>query len=392
VSVGIFVSGCDSTRNRILGNFVGLDPTGAAGMGTNWGIYFSGGRENVVGGSLLGSANVVSGNDQGVCFAEGAGLGNRIEGNLFGTDPTGTVLIPQNWGITLLGRVPAQIIAGNAFAGGGASGWGDGIYLDGAARGTLIRHNAFGSTPARPYLGLGSGVVCINASPRVADNRFTQCGNGLFTRGRRAQPVAVRNSFVRCGRAVRIEDDAAPNLGDLAGARASDDGGNRFDPRDRYHIVNHGTRTIMAQGNDFGTTDAAQIGAKIIDQADRPTYGPVQFLPLLGSGIAGERLVTSGEVLSLSGTCAPVPGGGAEIALTSSQPAALSVELLNVAGRHIRWLARERSVDAGLTRLLWDARDDSGLVAPAGTYLIRGGARSAGGAQAQTLTTVMLGR
>jgi hypothetical protein len=191
---------------------------------------------------------------------------------------------------------------------------------------------------------------------------------------------------------VRIEEDAAPNLGSLANTRTSDDGANRFDPRDRYHIVNHGARTIMAQGNDFGTTDAAQIGAKIIDQDDRPTYGPVQVLPLLTSGTTGDVVAASRQALSLSATCAPAGASRVEIGLTSSAPAAVSVELLNVAGRHIRWLARERAVEAGLTRLLWDARDDAGLIAPAGAYLVRASARSVGGAQAQTLTTATLAR
>jgi hypothetical protein len=398
VSVGVQMSGCNSTANRILGNYIGMGPAGVRSTGVDLGMYFIGGRQNVVGGTDLGSVNTIAGAEHGIYMGNGTGAGNRIEGNLFGTDPTGTTILPEGWAIVLQGNVPPQIIggtrpfAGNFIVGGTGSWWGDGVYIETPQRGTLVSHNTFGGTPARPNLGLGSGVVCINSSPRVADNRFTQCGNGLFARGPRAQPVAVRNVFVRCGRAVRIEEDAAPNLGSLANTRASDDGGNRFDPRDRYHIVNHGARTIMAQGNDFGTTDAAQIGAKIIDQDDRPTYGPVQVLPLLTSGTTGDVVAASRQALSLSATCAPAGASRVEIGLTSSAPAAVSVELLNVAGRHIRWLARERAVEAGLTRLLWDARDDAGLIAPAGAYLVRASARSVGGAQAQTLTTATLAR
>jgi hypothetical protein len=77
--------------NRIEGNFIGTDPSGTIDRGnSDDGVnIFGGASENVVGGSTPAARNVISGNFFEAIFVNEAN-GNRIEGNFIGTDKTGT--------------------------------------------------------------------------------------------------------------------------------------------------------------------------------------------------------------------------------------------------------------------------------------------------------------
>ena len=87
---GITIHG-DSVGNCIEGNFIGTDPTGTLDRGNiNDGVTISDGpSETVVGGTTAAARNVISGNsDTGILVANGNG--NRIQGNYIGTDKSGT--------------------------------------------------------------------------------------------------------------------------------------------------------------------------------------------------------------------------------------------------------------------------------------------------------------
>jgi hypothetical protein len=77
---------------RIVGNYLGTDPTGTQDRGNGWGIYiFSGAHDNTVGGAAPEDRNLISGNDQGGIglFSVGAD-DNRIVGNFIGTNAQGS--------------------------------------------------------------------------------------------------------------------------------------------------------------------------------------------------------------------------------------------------------------------------------------------------------------
>jgi CSLREA domain-containing protein len=88
-ATGISIGG-DSIGNRIEGNFVGTDPTGTLNRGNSGSgvVLGNGSSETVVGGDALAARNVLSGNANGV-LVFGSNF-NRIQGNYMGTDKSGT--------------------------------------------------------------------------------------------------------------------------------------------------------------------------------------------------------------------------------------------------------------------------------------------------------------
>lgn len=134
----------------VSGNFIGTDPTGSVDLGGgSTGITA---EYTIVGGSEPGAGNLISGWLHGIYATDSQILGNRI-----GTDVTGTVAIPNSFGIS----AQRNNVIGNATPGGGnlIAGNGYGISIVGVApnntiQGNLIGTDASGMAP----LGNGGGV------------------------------------------------------------------------------------------------------------------------------------------------------------------------------------------------------------------------------------------
>lgn len=138
------------TGNLIEGNLIGTDITGTKALGNGLAgidMYGGSGSSTTVGGTAAGAANVISGNPIGV---EAAGP-YLIQGNLIGTDPSGT----QSVGNTQVG----VLVSTN---GSGARIVGNTIAFNGTAQ-----------------LGAGAGVE-INSGDTVGnDNLVSQ--NSIFS-------------------------------------------------------------------------------------------------------------------------------------------------------------------------------------------------------------------
>lgn len=109
------VIGFGGMGNRVEGNLIGTDIDGEQALGNALGVgFFIDSQSNVVGGTLAGSGNVVSGNRTRGVFFDG-GEGHLIQGNRIGTNGSATTAIPNQSGGVLLNQ-PSRITVGGTAA------------------------------------------------------------------------------------------------------------------------------------------------------------------------------------------------------------------------------------------------------------------------------------
>lgn len=154
---GIDIRTTGAAANLVLGNFIGTDVTGTTDLGNRVGGVFiaNGSTNNVIGGTVAGSRNVISGNDfAGLDVREGTTTGNIIQGNFIGTDVTGTIVLANGIGVSFFQTIGNLV--GGATAGAGNTivfNSGDGVNLN-AGSGNAILSNAIFSNG-----GLGIRLV-----------------------------------------------------------------------------------------------------------------------------------------------------------------------------------------------------------------------------------------
>ncbi len=128
---GIQITGSGATGNLIAGNYIGTDATGTNRLSNGMGLEFENNSwGNTVGGAQSGAGNLVSGNGGDAIKIDGGCYSNVIQGNLVGTDATGEgALVNDGNGVdingnnnTIGGTTPGSgnVLSGNS---------GDGIVL-----------------------------------------------------------------------------------------------------------------------------------------------------------------------------------------------------------------------------------------------------------------------
>ena len=110
--VGIYLA--RKGGNVVEGNFIGTDIHGAAGSGNWWGVLISNTSDNLVGGTNIGSRNVIAANKSyGIEITGALATGNLVRGNLIGTDVSGTVALGNLFdGVRLHGGAANNSIGG----------------------------------------------------------------------------------------------------------------------------------------------------------------------------------------------------------------------------------------------------------------------------------------
>jgi hypothetical protein len=124
--------GANSTLMTIAGNIVGPDINGTGALSNGaQGIAFFSGSNNTI-----GPGNVVSDNSFGVALSGSATFSNTIKGNMIGTDLTGTTGVPNSAdGVNLQSSTHDNLVGGSVPADDNivAFNTGDGVEVNGAA-------------------------------------------------------------------------------------------------------------------------------------------------------------------------------------------------------------------------------------------------------------------
>ena len=168
--IAVYVAGQMAEGNRIIGNFLGTDPSGTEVMGNNHGVWMTAdAHDNTIGGVSEEERNIISSNGFSDVTLWTAHR-NRLTGNYFGTDVTGTKALGRTRSAVRIdvGGVD-NIIGGttpgerNIFSGGNSIG----IEISGRTetRGNRIIGNYIGlDATGRVALGNGIGVAIFEGT------------------------------------------------------------------------------------------------------------------------------------------------------------------------------------------------------------------------------------
>ena len=139
-SIGIVLR--DADNNVVQGNYLGIDAAGNA-LPNNTGINVTASANNLIGGTAAAARNIISGNQFGISLA---GNANVIQGNFIGTNPTGTAATPNTvWGVQIATEQAANNLIGGTAPGAGnlISGNLGGILI--LASGNTVQGNLIGT-------------------------------------------------------------------------------------------------------------------------------------------------------------------------------------------------------------------------------------------------------
>ena len=191
-SDGVQIEGSGTDSNVVQGDFIGLTSTGTSGVG-NWGngvSVFDGASDNTIGGTAVGTANVISANGgDGVYLSHSGTTGNVVEGNLIGTDPTGLIAAGNGGsGVFVQAGATTNTIGGTVTGSGNiiSANGGDGVWITGygtdnnVVEGDTIGTSADGAT-------LANGGLSVEIDPGANDDWAV--ANPMPPSSRRCQEV-----------------------------------------------------------------------------------------------------------------------------------------------------------------------------------------------------------
>jgi len=148
---GIVITGPGATGNKVVGCYIGVDPTGKLPMINAFGVQIeSGANGNIIGGTTLDARNVIAGNECQIFLTGKDTSGNIIQGNYLGTDAGGEKVFPNSVAVVIsLGASKNKI-------GGTAAGAGNLIVAEGerasgirienkGSNGNIIQGNLIGT-------------------------------------------------------------------------------------------------------------------------------------------------------------------------------------------------------------------------------------------------------
>jgi len=179
---GVFIVGSAAVGNRFMGNFIGTDATGQNEMGNCYeGIYLNAAGSNIIGGTVPGAGNLISGNGlNGITLTNSSW--NQVAGNRIGTRNDGISALGNSYfGIEIDAGCYSNTIggldpdAGNkiAFSGLPISGGRAGVRIRSSAVNNAILGNAI-------FSNASLGIAFSGFSPTANDDCDGDSGGNLL--------------------------------------------------------------------------------------------------------------------------------------------------------------------------------------------------------------------
>jgi hypothetical protein len=282
VGAGVSVFGAGATNTSIRGNYCGTNAAGTAAVPNSSGILLTSrtgdntpSSQTTIGGLTPGAGNLLSGNVQlGIqCF--GGTHHNSIQGNLIGTNPTGTAALPNG-----TGALPTQLFAGY------------GILLDNGTADSVIGGDddddgaLDGNVAARNIIS-GNARGGIKIEPPSTNNFISGNYIGLNLAGNAEVP--------NTGPGVLLENSGGNTVGG-----ATDGAGNTISGNTTSGIlITSGATNNNVFGNRIGANPAGlaaignhEYGVRILSAPGNFVGGPTATLGI------GQGNVISGNFLS----------------------------------------------------------------------------------------------
>ena len=184
---GIWLNACDN--NLIQANYLGVAADGATIRQNNRGIQISNSANNVIGGTTSAARNVISGNSSGI---EISGNANVVQGNFIGTNAAGNAAVRNSNGIDIFSpQFTNNLIGGTAAGAGNLISGNSSSAISTGGNATTIQGNLIGTDVTGTIkLPNGNGVRALGLDMLIggvtAGARNVISGNqsdGVFIRG-----------------------------------------------------------------------------------------------------------------------------------------------------------------------------------------------------------------
>ncbi len=165
VAYGVDLFGWGVSNNLVLGNYIGADLTGTRAVPNTYGVLFDDRASgNTLGGFGAGEWNLISGNTAfgAYCYNNGT-RANRILGNRIGTDASGACALPNETGVHIDGGTVENVVDGNLISGNLVAGIT--LFASYTDRNRIVRNRIGVDLTGRRPLGNGADGVRIAFGP-----------------------------------------------------------------------------------------------------------------------------------------------------------------------------------------------------------------------------------
>ncbi len=250
---GVAIINTPSTGNKVQGNRIGVDVTGTVDLGNSGlGVLSYQGAGTIVGGTAPGAGNLISGNGlHGVWMLSGANNA-IIQGNTIGTNLAGNAAIGNSAnGILIEGSTNAQI--GGAAPGAGnviSASSNYGIFLDGNSSDAVIQGNLIGTdrTGTQPLGNGNRGIYVPNSSRVTIGGLAAGEGNVIAKSGGSAISIQDGTGHMILGNKIGTDLSGTINLGNNGGIDLSSVNNSVI----KGNVIAFNNSGLGVSGNTFG--------------------------------------------------------------------------------------------------------------------------------------------